>query len=213
MSVSLWVKASRYISLKAFLMTGPIYVVLISLAPILFNALIFIMIAFAACYFLGLRPNFIEVSDTQTPAGMRVVLTRSGRAIQGLRAGIVLRATPRITQGPFSNTRILLAKYSAEHGSVGFILNRSAVYNGTRINVGGPVDPNNISMLHNYPAPNSFQILPGLYLGGDLSQSVALNVLVLYGYAGWLPLQLDGEIRAGDWTIEGEADPTVVLAA
>lgn len=142
---------------------------------------------------------------------MRITLTRRGNPVQDLRAGLVLRASAQINAGPFRNSRVLLAKYSIQEGSVGFIMNRIAVYNGARVNIGGPVDQNRVLLLHNYPAPNSLQIINGLYMGGDLSQAVEPRVVALNGYAGWFPLQLDGEVRAGDWEIEGEVDLTEVL--
>mmetsp|Transcript_22803 Transcript_22803/g.41001 ORF Transcript_22803/g.41001 Transcript_22803/m.41001 type:complete len:189 (+) Transcript_22803:276-842(+) len=186
---------------------GPIYMVVTTIAPFLFNLAIFIGISILACYFLGVRPDFIV-----TQAGMRIALTRRGRPVEGLGSGIVLRASPRISSGPFMNSRVLLAKYSVDQGSLGFILNRVTNINGTRINIGGPVDSNIVRTLHNSPSLNSYQIAPGLYVGGDPVQTQDLRFIRLHGYAGWYPLQLDGEVRAGDWTIEGPVNPEEVLA-
>eukprot|EP01062_Namystynia_karyoxenos_P030090 TRINITY_DN22512_c0_g2_i1.p1 TRINITY_DN22512_c0_g2~~TRINITY_DN22512_c0_g2_i1.p1 ORF type:complete len:285 (+),score=68.33 TRINITY_DN22512_c0_g2_i1:68-856(+) len=87
---------------------------------------------------------------------------------------------------------------------------------------GGPIvhpkmDPDNgaWTLAHPYRVPGATLVAKGVLLGGTVeavrdsarraSQQQqpahqAMSALLLLGYAGWGPLQLDGELRAGDWT-------------
>jgi putative AlgH/UPF0301 family transcriptional regulator len=185
---------------------------LTTIAPFLFSISIFIVVSVLACYCFGVRPDFIVVNSTQTQLGLRMAFTRRGAPVAGLQAGLVIRASPRIAAGPFRNSRVLIASYSVASGSLGYLLNQRVFHNGTWRIIGGPVDINSVSVLHNTPAPNSIVITQGLYLGGDYAHGEGFRHISIHGYAGWHPYQLDGEIRAGDWEIEGQVDPAEVLA-
>ena len=65
-------------------------------------------------------------------------------------------------------------------------------------------------MIHNDEnAIGSTKIIPGVYYGG---QNVESNFnFRYYGSSEWAPHQLDGEIRAGVWTIEQELDPEILF--
>lgn len=145
--------------------------------------------------------------------GRRLAFTRVGRPVEGLRPGIIIRSTNEIGGGLFSNSRILLARYTPEEGALGFIINKRVsnlhldLANNIPIFIGGPVSYNSTVFLHTDPnIEGSLPINDSIFLGGRILPNIVQHsYMIIKGYAGWGARQLDGEFRAGSWTIEGEA--------
>jgi putative transcriptional regulator len=145
--------------------------------------------------------------------GQRLAFIRVGRPVEGLRPGIIIRSTDQIGGGIFSNSRILIARYSPQEGALGFIINKrisntnSDLGNNIPIFIGGPVSYNNTFAIHSDPnVEGSTPVNESIFLGGRIIPDILHhNLMIIKGYAGWGPRQLDGEFRAGSWTIEGEA--------
>ena len=145
--------------------------------------------------------------------GQRLAFIRVGRPVEGLRPGIIIRSTDEIGGGIFSNSRILIARYSPQEGALGFIINKrisnsnSDLGSNIPIFIGGPVSYNNTVFLHSDPnIEGSLPVNESIFLGGRIIPDILNhNFMIIKGCAGWGPRQLDGEFRAGSWTIEGEA--------
>jgi putative transcriptional regulator len=151
-------------------------------------------------------------------------------------AGQLLIATSALAGPPFEQTVILVAQHG-KGGALGIVINKpvgmrpiakvlaaygadaSGVSGNVQLFFGGPVDPQMGFVLHSadYHGGDTLdidgrvalssgpQILRDIGLGKGPRQS-----LVTFGYAGWGPLQLDGELRQGAWNVIPE-DPTLVF--
>jgi len=136
--------------------------------------------------------------------------------------GRVLISEPFLEGRYFNRSVILLTEFN-EKGAVGFILNKSintgvnevltdlAVFE-SEVFIGGPVQNSRIYYMHTVPnlIPNSFQIIDGLYWGGDfevlkdLIKSKRLSpdqVRFFLGYSGWGAGQLGDEIKENSWLV------------
>jgi putative AlgH/UPF0301 family transcriptional regulator len=102
---------------------------------------------------------------------------------------------------------VLLVKYTVTDGAIGLVLNKVSYVDGVLTRYGGPLQTGMANILHTQAqAFNAHEIVPGLYLGGSVGEGEnndQVKQLKLYGYSGWRSLQLDGEVRAGCWEIEG----------
>jgi putative AlgH/UPF0301 family transcriptional regulator len=100
-----------------------------------------------------------------------------------------------------------LVKYTVSDGAIGLVLNKVSYVDGGLKFYGGPLQTGMANILHNQAqASNAHEIIPGLYLGGSVGEGEhndQVKQVRLYGYSGWRSLQLDGEVRAGCWEIEG----------
>lgn len=151
-------------------------------------------------------------------------------------AGQLLVATSALSGPPFEQTVILVAQHS-RGGALGIVINRpvgetpiakllaaygadtSGVSGSVPLFIGGPVDPQIGFVLHSaeYHGADTLdidghvalssgpQILRDIGLGKGPHQS-----LIAFGYAGWGPSQLDGELREGAWDVVPE-DPALVF--
>ncbi len=141
-------------------------------------------------------------------------------------AGQFLVATPSMEDPRFARTVILIARHNKE-GAFGLIINRPAAerplsqllealgekgapVNGTvRLFAGGPVQPELGFVVHSpdYMGPQT------LAVDGHVSVTMSLDILkdigagkgpqqslILFGYAGWGPGQLEGELARRSWT-------------
>jgi putative transcriptional regulator len=151
-------------------------------------------------------------------------------------AGQLLIASPDLRQPIFDHAVILLAQHSRS-GAVGIIINRlaekrpiaglltafgadaSGVTDSVRVFVGGPVEPAAGFVLHSA----EYRRAETLDIDGQVALTVAPDVLrdiglgkgpskslIAFGYAGWAPAQLEGEIAHGVWTMVPE-DPALVF--
>ena len=138
------------------------------------------------------------------------------------RRGRVLIAEPLMDEFYFGRSVILLAGHNDE-GTFGLVMNKPT---GTTLNeilpdfpdfpapvfIGGPVQTDNLYFIHTLgnEVPDSSEILPGIYWGGDLEIVKELLKLGLIGkdqirfflgYAGWSPSQLDEELKNNAWVV------------
>lgn len=150
-------------------------------------------------------------------------------------AGQLLIASPDLRQPEFDHAVILLAQHS-HSGAVGFVINRmaekrpiaglltalgadgSGITDSVRVFFGGPVDPAAGFVLHSaeYHRPETLDIdgQVALTSAPDVLRDIGLGKgpsksLIAFGYAGWAPSQLEGEIAHGVWVLVPEAPALV----
>lgn len=153
-------------------------------------------------------------------------------------AGELLIATPEMSDPRFSHTVILIVRHNAQ-GAFGLVLNRpveerpiasllsaigadaTGASGNVRIYAGGPVDPDVGFVVHSpeYHRPQTIaidgrvavtaspEILKDIGHGKGPKKS-----LIAFGYAGWAPGQLEGELKHNDWYLAPE-DPALVFDA
>lgn len=152
---------------------------------------------------------------------------------QGWLAGKLLVAAPSMPDPRFQQTVIFICEHD-EHGAFGLILNRPlgdlpahAVAEQFELGVegtdtlialhsGGPVEPARGFVLHSddYVSDDTGRVKPGFAYSVDLDLLTALvtdqgpeRALLVLGYAGWGPRQLEGEMARDDWLVmSAEAD-------
>ena len=151
-------------------------------------------------------------------------------------AGQLLIATPELRGTPFERTVILMAQHN-HAGALGIVINRplderpiasllqafgvdaTGINDSVRIFLGGPVSPEIGFVVHN----SDYHLANTVDIDGKVALTAAPDVLrdighgqgpskslVAFGYAGWGPAQLDGEIAHGDWYTVAE-DPVLVF--
>jgi putative transcriptional regulator len=150
--------------------------------------------------------------------------------------GQLLIATAALRGPPFEHTVILVAQHN-KGGALGIVINRpleersianlldafgadaSGVSGKVRVYLGGPVDPQIGFVLHStdYHSDDDVDIdgRVALSSGPEILRDIGLGKgprqsLVAFGYAGWGPSQLDGELLKGVWTVVPE-DPALVF--
>ena len=139
------------------------------------------------------------------------------------RSGVLLVASPQLTDPNFVRSVIFLLDHSAT-GSLGFILNRqldlplSELWNEAPEGLseaciaaeGGPVDKHKGLLLHGDVTLAGAQLMgEGIAVGGDLqavkerwANGVDHNGPRLFlGHSGWAAGQLDHEIEEGAWVV------------
>jgi putative transcriptional regulator len=151
-------------------------------------------------------------------------------------AGQLLIASPDLRQPAFDHAVILLARHS-RGGALGIVINRmaekrpiagllaafgadaSGVSDSVRVFVGGPVEPGAGFVLHSaeYQRPETLDIDGRVALTiapdvlGDIGRGKGPSKsLIAFGYAGWAPGQLEGELTHGVWVMVPE-DPALVF--
>lgn len=139
-----------------------------------------------------------------------------------IKKGRLLIAEPALTGDISFNRAVVLMVDHNPEGSVGFILNKALdttladlvpeVKTDFRLYNGGPVDQDNLYFLHKIPdrLPGSFEIADGIFWGGDFELLLEElkngtikpdEIKFFLGYSGWMPQQLDSEIKANSWII------------
>ena len=93
------------------------------------------------------------------------------------------------------------------------------VQGSVTLHYGGPVDPDRGFVLHSadYEVDGTQLVSSGIALtfSSEVLVDIALGQgprrsLIIFGYSGWGPSQLEGELARGDWTVT-DADPDLVL--
>jgi putative transcriptional regulator len=134
--------------------------------------------------------------------------------------GILLIADPFLKDPNFLRTVVFLCDHK-EEGSFGFVLNRQFTNTIDQlipelqehklpVFYGGPVQPDTIHFLHQYPEiiPGGQEIIKGVYWGGDFDCMVELvksgsinpdKIRFYIGYSGWSGGQLDDELKEKSW--------------
>ncbi|MEJ0020537.1 MAG: YqgE/AlgH family protein [Acetobacteraceae bacterium] len=151
-------------------------------------------------------------------------------------AGQLLVATPEMGDPRFARTVILLVQHSAK-AAVGIVINRparelpmvqllealgldSGGSDGTAtVFAGGPVQPEIGFIVHSseFRRPGTVDIDEHLALTRDPQVLRAIGrhegprkSLIAFGYAGWGPEQLEGELASGAWFTTPE-EPSLVF--
>jgi putative transcriptional regulator len=117
----------------------------------------------------------------------------------------------------FHRAVILVVEHS-EQGAFGLILNRPSettvgeasaelaelIGGDHLIHVGGPVQPNAVTAVGDYPDPtDATKLIVGSVGMVDLDDPPEINRLRVYvGYSGWGAGQLDGELEQEAWIVE-----------
>jgi putative transcriptional regulator len=141
--------------------------------------------------------------------------------------GQLLVATPEMKDPRFVETVIYMVRHNAE-GAFGLVINRplakgpiedllkgfgmdsSGAKGEIIIHYGGPVSPRAGFVLHSDDVllEESTQVTNGIAMTADpkLVEAMGrgkgpLQSLVILGYAGWAPGQLEGELKAGSWFV------------
>ena len=149
----------------------------------------------------------------------------------------ILIAMPSLHDPGFSKSIVIICEHSAEHGAMGIILNQPTSLNiyeliesdstkqdkddpllSIRLHSGGPVDPDHGFILHDcdIKRESTIQITPSLFLtsSAEILDEIAAtkgpkNKLIVLGYAGWSPGQLEAEILANSWLTTEYEHPLV----
>ena len=151
-------------------------------------------------------------------------------------AGQFLVATPQMGDPRFAETVIYMINHD-ERGAMGLVIN-SPVAKGPLadlfkalgrepkptektviLHYGGPVEPDRLYVLHSseYSGNSTSAVGPGVAVSGDPAVLGDIaegkgprQSLLIFGYAGWAPGQLEGEISAGAW-FSLPADPALIF--
>ena len=151
-------------------------------------------------------------------------------------AGQFLVATPEMGDPRFAETIIYMINHD-ERGAMGLVINSpvakgplsdlfkalgrelKATEKNVILHYGGPVEPERLYVLHSseYSGKSTSMVGPGVAVSGDpaVLEDIAQGKgprqsLLIFGYAGWAPGQLEGEIKAGAW-FSIPADPALIF--
>ena len=124
-------------------------------------------------------------------------------------------------QGSFFHRTVILICQHDEEGAFGLVLNRSTknkvgdalvanlpdTIKDETLYLGGPVQPQALSFLHNDAFIPDANVMPNLNLSHSLDSLVELSesfstsqrVKIFAGYAGWSPGQLEDEMKRDTW--------------
>jgi putative transcriptional regulator len=134
--------------------------------------------------------------------------------------GTLLIANPFLKDPNFSRTVVFLCEHTDE-GSFGFVLNKKfpktlnellpeLVIDQLTVFQGGPVQPDSLHFLHQYPQliSGGEELLENTYWGGNY-ESLSANlknknidfkkIRFFIGYSGWSEGQLDNELKEESW--------------
>jgi len=134
--------------------------------------------------------------------------------------GTLLIANPFLKDPNFSRTVIFICENVAE-GTFGFVLNKQFPKNlkellpdldmpALPVYVGGPVQPDSLHFIHQYPdlISGGEEVFDGVYWGGNFeslqihlrNNSIAADKIRFFiGYSGWTEGQLDQEMKIDSW--------------
>ncbi|PKP53016.1 MAG: hypothetical protein CVT92_06050 [Bacteroidetes bacterium HGW-Bacteroidetes-1] len=136
--------------------------------------------------------------------------------------GRALIAEPLMDEFYFGRAVILLIEHN-DDGTFGMVMNKpsGALFNAivtdfpefdAMVYIGGPVETDKLFFIHTLgnEIPESSEIVPGLYWGGDIEsvrEMMTLGILkkdqirFFLGYSGWSPKQLESELKRNAWVI------------
>lgn len=138
----------------------------------------------------------------------------------------LLIAPPQNKQNWFSNSVVLIVEHTLQKGAIGLCLNKpdsrpleellnipSGIANDLNpVFMGGPVSPQAVTVLHSseWSSKTTKNIGPNLNITSDrdmisrlLIGDRPLHFRILTGISGWVPGQLEGELRGQPpWTTE-----------
>jgi putative transcriptional regulator len=136
--------------------------------------------------------------------------------------GKILISEPFLFDYYFKRSVVLLAEHNTE-GSFGVIINKPMALNFNEVVkdfplfeapvfLGGPVKTDSLFYLHTLgeTIDESIPVLEGLYWGGDLERVKEMillgqlnesNFRFFIGYSGWMPKQLENELKRDSWLV------------
>jgi len=140
-----------------------------------------------------------------------------------VKRGSVLISEPFLSDDNFSRTVVLITEHN-EKGSFGLVLNRpyekkslDKLVDGFEnspipLFLGGPVEHNTLHFVHSlgHQVPSTIQISEHLFWGGDFEYLRLLSATrqldptkfkFFIGYSGWMPNQLNEEVKAKSWVV------------
>lgn len=147
------------------------------------------------------------------------------------KAGRLLISEPFMQDPYFKRSVVLLTEHN-ESGSFGLIVNKpipmflneaidnAPVFNA-RLGLGGPVQKDTLHYLHRLGnlIPNSTEVMPGVFWGGDFDTVKKLivteelkpeDIRMFVGYAGWAEGQLNSEMKSKSWIVT-KADQSILF--
>ena len=148
--------------------------------------------------------------------------------------GDILIAEPIMDDTYFSRSVALLIDEPTPKSYVGLLLNKPTdvmlstvmpeIPQAQEISLfcGGPVELDRLTLLHSLgdSLGQSFEILPGIYVGGELKKVAEFlsdggnpegKLKFLLGYSGWGEGQLQNEISRKSWALEKVSEPERLL--
>jgi putative transcriptional regulator len=150
--------------------------------------------------------------------------------MDALSPGILLIADPFLKDQHFARTVVLLCEHEEGKGSFGFVINKlfdqqlhdlipDIHVSNIPVFYGGPVQIDTIHFIHQQPEliQGGFEILDGVYWGGEFEQVVELinsgrmdysRIKFFIGYSGWSSGQLENERNEKSWIL---SDSTATL--
>ena len=173
---------------------------------------------------LGLAP-FIAVLLLFQPSGGTQKASTPDEPVRDSLAGKLLVASPQLQDPGFAQTVIYMMTDDAD-GAVGLVVNRPGpeityaklfealgikpadVPGKLTVFAGGPVEPERAFLLHtpdvmvagSNPLPNGLAVTSDPAMLRSIAEGKGpAKHLLIFGYAGWGPKQLAGEIARGDW--------------
>jgi putative transcriptional regulator len=147
--------------------------------------------------------------------------------VEALTTPYLLLSAPDLLDPNFARTVVLMGHHSNE-GALGWIVNRvlakkaagvlpppmnAKVHPDTPLRLGGPVLTDGLIVVFRGEAEGieSVEMAPGLSISaapeilpklfGDLPDGEAAAGLLVFGYAGWGPGQLEHEMEEGSWLV------------
>jgi putative transcriptional regulator len=181
------------------------------------------------------KPALLTLMAMLTPIGAALPARAQAPENASL-AGQFLIASPAITDPRFAGTVILMVQHD-HNGALGIIVNLPAderpmakllemlgeketnVGGTVRIFAGGPVQPQVGFVVHSadYRRPETIAIdaRVAMTASREILRDIAhgngpKKSLVAFGYAGWGPGQLEGELRRGSW-FTAPAEPKLIF--
>jgi putative transcriptional regulator len=171
---------------------------------------------------MALSAEVISPIEAQTPSRTSLI-------------GQLLVASPAMEDPRFRKTVIVVVRQDRD-GAFGLVVNRplgersladllgsgergTAVARQVRIFSGGPVQPEIGFVLHggDYRRPDTVDIngRVAMTASREILQDIANSAgprqwLIAFGYAGWGPGQLEGELQRGSWSI-APGDPKLIF--
>lgn len=150
------------------------------------------------------------------------------------RSGKLLVAEPFLRESYFNHAVIAMIDCLPGESAMGVVLNRTTPHTlneffdniepDVPVYCGGPVSTDRLYFLHTIGdiIPESSEIAPGMYVGGDFTSAVKyVNegypldgcIRFFIGYSGWDAGQLEGEMKSHTWAVADPLQPATKMLA
>lgn len=150
--------------------------------------------------------------------------------------GALLIAEPFLKDEHFAHAVICLVEYSIGGTAMGIVMNRNTAYTlqglvqgitrekDIPVYCGGPMSCDRLYFVHTLGdiIPDSREITPGLYIGGDFQAMLSYvnsgypiegYIRFFIGYSGWSREQLDEELNKRVWAVTEITDSHQLLTS